>query len=115
MRLLVGLLAVSFSCLVTSHDTPRVVCCDDAPRVTSLRWTASKRKVAVSRAFADDGRQGLAYILRQWGAREGVEIGVKDAFFSNILVCALLQGGGPNIRGRPNTKGMPNTRGTQGS
>eukprot|EP01065_Artemidia_motanka_P025723 TRINITY_DN30699_c0_g1_i1.p1 TRINITY_DN30699_c0_g1~~TRINITY_DN30699_c0_g1_i1.p1 ORF type:complete len:351 (+),score=88.67 TRINITY_DN30699_c0_g1_i1:89-1054(+) len=69
-----------------SDDT---LCCRDAPRASSLQWVQEgKRKgtVAVSRVFSDDGRQGLGFILRRWGARAGVEIGVKDGFFSNILL-----------------------------
>eukprot|EP00662_Eupelagonemidae_sp_cell21_P023936 gene23936-65224_t len=40
----------------------------------------------VAGPHSDDGRQGLGFILRRWGARNGVEIGVKDGFFSNILL-----------------------------
>ena len=63
-----------------------LVCCGDAPRLSALSWPVKNRRVAVSKQFSTDGRQGLAHILRTQGARTGVEVGVKDAFFSDILL-----------------------------
>eukprot|EP01062_Namystynia_karyoxenos_P047882 TRINITY_DN3628_c0_g1_i1.p2 TRINITY_DN3628_c0_g1~~TRINITY_DN3628_c0_g1_i1.p2 ORF type:complete len:341 (+),score=103.14 TRINITY_DN3628_c0_g1_i1:118-1140(+) len=70
------------------------LCCRGAPRASVLSWNqerSRKNTATIPRVFSDDGRQGLGFILRRWGARAGVEIGVKDGFFSNILLSRAPQ------------------------